>query len=876
MARTRRVRDTEVVGSVDRIVVGGIATGLVLVAFKGAHRAETRVAQAASRAAVKREPAVPAPPAPAVPSAEKHAAARREIEEFLKELTLLRQNDESVLPAMRERAERLCREFERCEAALIVKYFAALSPAQRTVGLEHEVRYAGLRDRVTKAASANETPENWRMQRVEILADLEQLARGAPDDGDCTAAARSLALCARLNVEHAAGDPALSDEDRADLLANAEYEARESISRFQRVGMLAPQLEPKWLLGRIFAARDEHRAARQTFDECLALARHVDNEEFQEQALDGLIRLSEKSGDIDEMGRLASELAIIRTPRTSWPLARAQAHILYERDQADLAAEFLQQNEPDDLRSKAEWQFMLGVALLRAGHADEARQLWTLSIPDYADFDLQCRTAALQLRLGNPNEAVKWFASASYRDELTPSQRMRADALLGEAYMQLNKSSDAIAPLENALELARTAQAYLSDRRGSELSTTNVLGEHNEIGMQTVAWLALAYAREGRHTDAARVIEAYQSSTLRAAGGPHDTGRWEKPGRNQHALDVVDWSRHFELGLVTWVVGADSSVVAYLAPDGGALALPIAHGRRTIEGAVRRLRELVFSNDDAALTRCLHEVRSELLPTEIVSQLNQRSRGNRGRLLFLLHGPLERLPVELFALDGEPFQDRCVPVVLPGLPAAEPGVSPDRKALSTWTLLGGPTDAAGTQLLPGALAEVNEIASLRDGSARSTGAAFDREAIVRALKGSAALHLATHLTSGCGEDTGRLADVGLELSRGDAFCAREILDAGPKLPLVVLDACETAGGRFVDAEGLQGVSRAFLESGTRNLVVTLWPVDDGSAREFARGFHRALMNGDRPSEAVDRARRELRGAGQAAADWAAFRAIARD
>jgi CHAT domain-containing protein len=789
----------------------------------------------------------------------------------------LRQNDESVLPGMRVRAERLCQEFARCEAPRLVKYFAALTPAQRAIGLEREAQFAEVRSRVTTAARANVSPDVWATQRADILSSLEQLVRATPDEGDCTPAARSLALSARLIVEHVAGDSELSDDDRADLLENAEYEANESIVRFQRVGMLAPQLEPRWLLGRIAAARDEHRAARQCFDDCLALARHVDNDEFQEQALDGLIRLSEKAGDLDEMERLAEQLALIRTPNKSWPLARAQAHILYERDEAALAVEFLRHNEPEDARSNAEWQFMLGVALLRAGRANEARELWTLSIPDYADFDLQCRTAALQLRLGNPSEAVKWFGNASYRDELTASQRMRADALLGEAFMQLNKPSEAIAPLENALNLARTAQAQLADQRGGELNTTNVLGEHNEIGMQTVAWLALANARVGRHTEAARAIETYQSSTLKAAS----SGRWADRtksvrGEQARTFDISEWSRHFELGLITWVVGADSSVVAYLAPDGGALALPIAHGRRAIESAVRRLRELVVAGDDAALTRCMHEVRSELVPAEIVSQLNQRTRGNRGRLLILLHGPLEKLPVELLALDGEPFQDRCVPVVLPGLPAVEPGAAPDRSALSRWTLLGGPIDGAGIQLLPGALAEITEIASLRPDSILATGAAFDREAIRRAMNGSAALHIATHLTSGCGEDTGRFADVGLELSSGDSFCAREILDSKPNLPLVVLDACETAGGRFVDAEGLQGVSRAFLESGTRNLVVTLWPVDDGSARDFARALHRALMNGDRPSDAVDRARRELRAAGQSAADWAAFRAIARD
>ena len=115
-----------------------------------------------------------------------------------------------------------------------------------------------------------------------------------------------------------------------------------------------------------------------------------------------------------------------------------------------------------------------------------------------------------------------------------------------------------------------------------------------------------------------------------------------------------------------------------------------------------------------------------------------------------------------------------------------------------------------------------------------------------------------------------------ELSRGESICALEISEAKPKLPLAVLDACETAGGRFVDGEGLQGISRAFLESGTRNLIVTLWPVDDRVARAFAVAFHEALIQGQLPSEAAASARRALRAAGNRPADWAAFRALARD
>jgi CHAT domain-containing protein len=168
------------------------------------------------------------------------------------------------------------------------------------------------------------------------------------------------------------------------------------------------------------------------------------------------------------------------------------------------------------------------------------------------------------------------------------------------------------------------------------------------------------------------------------------------------------------------------------------------------------------------------------------------------------------------------------------------------------------------------------VAKLHEGSRSFVAGDFNRSTMRNALKGNSAVHIATHLRPGCGQDRDRLADVGLELSMGDALCAREVRELKPSLPLVVIDACETAEGRFVDAEGLQGLARAFLESGTRNLIVTLWPVQDEAARQFAVEFHGALIEGQPVSVAAASARRALRLRGTRTADWSAFRAIARD
>jgi CHAT domain-containing protein/Tfp pilus assembly protein PilF len=68
--------------------------------------------------------------------------------------------------------------------------------------------------------------------------------------------------------------------------------------------------------------------------------------------------------------------------------------------------------------------------------------------------------------------------------------------------------------------------------------------------------------------------------------------------------------------------------------------------------------------------------------------------------------------------------------------------------------------------------------------------------------------------------------------------------------LVVLSACETGLGEEVRGEGLIGLTRAFHYAGARNLVVSLYEVNDESTSVFMRGFYEALKSGKWLEEAM--------------------------
>lgn len=81
--------------------------------------------------------------------------------------------------------------------------------------------------------------------------------------------------------------------------------------------------------------------------------------------------------------------------------------------------------------------------------------------------------------------------------------------------------------------------------------------------------------------------------------------------------------------------------------------------------------------------------------------------------------------------------------------------------------------------------------------------------------------------------------------------AHDIAQLNIPAELVVLSACDSAEGENVNGEGVMGLSYAFLHAGAKQVISTLWSVDDARSKDLMIAFYREFMqNGRNAAEAL--------------------------
>lgn len=806
-------------------------------------------------AAGEEEPVVQAAP-PGDVETTTAADYEAEYSAFIEALTTFRGGTREELTNLRRRAEHLARRHGRDDAPRVAAYYAELTPEELRIGLDDEDEFLLLWQRVRSHDGVD-----WSEELPVLRAELAEFAERVLPRGDFVPAGHALSLLTTLDVEWleslAPDDPRLSVG-----IATAERHGEEARAVFERAGMQTPQLEVLLALGRLALLDGRLLGARELFEDCAELAVRSRRPVYRELALVLGIQLARQVADPALVQRLLEELASFRRPEDCWELSQHHALALIHRDEPEQAAAFLLAHRPeaDDLNR---WRFLMAIARLRAGDLEGTRRWIEALTPGGDPQEVTLLRAAHDLRLGETAAVLEALGVPEARAGFDRRARKDALVLIGEAHLLEGRPARTLEVLSRARELAEGWESRVDRELDLGTESASVLGEW--LGLHAISVEARALLELDRPLEAAVLIERSHGLHWRDRRGGSAT---------LDAQDLLAWAAHFEHGLLTWIIGADEGVVVHVAADGTAAGRRVATGRLALERGARRLRNALIDEDPPRVARLSEELLHTLLPEDWIAELRASDASADERALLLVHGPLEGLPFEALQLDDRPLDERLTLVALPHLPEQRPGTAAPEVA--AWRLLGSPVDADGQWRLPGARAELVELSFTVPGARLAVGLEFDRDALLEALQSGHGLHVATHLTDGTGCADARFADVGLELSGGAALCASEIAELGTAAPLVVLVACSTAGGRAVDGRGLQGVARACLEGGARNLLVTLWPIRDEVGREFSLAFHAALTEGQSPSRAARSARRHLAESGVAAADWAPFRILGRD
>jgi len=109
------------------------------------------------------------------------------------------------------------------------------------------------------------------------------------------------------------------------------------------------------------------------------------------------------------------------------------------------------------------------------------------------------------------------------------------------------------------------------------------------------------------------------------------------------------------------------------------------------------------------------------------------------------------------------------------------------------------------------------------------------------------LHISSHALGGTFNDEAsiQLYDRALNIE--------ELYGLNLSVSLVVLSACDTGIGKLIKGEGALSLARAFQYAGTKNILFSLWQVNDKSTAELMTFYYKNLKNTQSRDYAVNQA-----------------------
>jgi tetratricopeptide (TPR) repeat protein len=599
--------------------------------------------------------------------------------------------------------------------------------------------------------------------------------------------------------------------------------------------------------------------------------------------------------------RQAAEQAVVEFQREGRRLKVPEVRLLLAEAAAvagdwPAAAQSARQAERDFGRQqRTEWAALAKVAALRAALAGGGRvdgrgadeMVRTLAASGWPAATVEAQLVAARLltkagRATGSARAAGYLAAASRAARHRGPATLRARGWYAEALLRLGRGEEA-----HAVAAIRAGLRIL-DEHGASMGAADLRvhsaahrGELTELGLR----LAMHTGRPGRIFEWAERGRASRIAyrPVRPPDDPHlagllaelrgvalDLGAAGDGGprlvRRQVALErqVRDHIRTrrgepagarstpVPIAVLSAALG-DRALVEFVALDGVLHGLGLTGGRlrRWTVGPVEPVAALV-----QRLPFALHRLASPVSRTETRVAARTLLRHAAEALDALLLRPFDALgDRSLVVVPTGPLHS--VPwSTLPSCVGRPLAVSP---SATLWHTASRHAGAAGNGVavaagprLPGAREEAHRVAAVHGTEAMVDGAATV-EAVLAALGTAGVAHLAAH---------GRLSTdnplfSSLLLSDGPLFgYDLERLARAPHT--VVLAACDAGRSMVYTGDELLGLGAAFISRGTAQLVASVIRVPDAETAPLMAAFHRGLVRGQPPADALAAAQARLR------------------
>ena len=515
--------------------------------------------------------------------------------------------------------------------------------------------------------------------------------------------------------------------------------------------------------------------------------------------------------------------------------------------------------------------YLLAKARLETGRVDLAKQDLDrlLSIPAVAAngeiywLMLYDRGRIAEME-GKLDEAIDYYKRAI---EIIEQQRSSIQTEVNKIGFVANKQEVYAKLIRVAVAAGKPSEAFVASERSKSRALVDLLANHKNFGADSVEFLAKLEKTENE----ALVQKGLTAKIVADGGARRSTSILFKDGQERApelaslvsvsnvSVDIIRRNLHPNETLLEFY-GSGDMFFAFMVDATSVSSVML--DAKDLDADVRALRKAMDEQDQVA------KPLSKKLFARLLAPLQSTIGGKD--LLVVPHGILHYLPFALLHDGNDVLIAKTKLRVLPSASLAHYLQKTSDVAKNNILVFGNPDLGSANLDLPNAELEAQAIAAKLPDSQLYTRQAATETTFKSKAGEYRYLHIASHGQFNADEALkSRLLLAKSEKDDG-SLTVSELYELRLRAELVVMSACQTGLAGIANGDDLVGLIRGFMYAGSKNIVASLWEVDDEATSLLMQEFYKGLAAGIHKRQALQAAQNTVRAKFEHPFYWAAF------